>query len=139
MDTLQAAILRVKLRHLDAWTEARQANARLYGELLGAGTPLVSLPKPAAYQTRYVYHQFVVRSPERDGLRAYLKDCGVGNEIYYPLPLHRQVCFQDLGYKEGDFPESERAAREVVALPVYPGLSREDIAYVAEQLGKFQG
>jgi dTDP-4-amino-4,6-dideoxygalactose transaminase len=138
LDTLQAAILRVKLRRLDAWTEARQANARLYGELLGAGTPHVSLPRPAAYQTRHVYNQFVVRSPERDLLRACLKDHGVGNEIYYPLPLHRQVCFEDLGYREGDFPESERAAREVLALPVYPGLSCDDVAYVADVLGKFQ-
>jgi dTDP-4-amino-4,6-dideoxygalactose transaminase len=134
---LQAAILRVKLRHLDGWTEARQANARLYGELLGAGSPLVSLPKPAAYQTRHVYNQFVVRSPERDRLRAYLKEHGVGNEIYYPLPLHQQACFQDLGYREGDFPQSERAAREVLALPVYPGLSRDDVSYVAELLGTF--
>jgi dTDP-4-amino-4,6-dideoxygalactose transaminase len=139
LDTLQAAILRVKLRHLGAWTEARQANARLYRELLGMGSPLVSLPQPAAYQTCHVYNQFVVRSPERDRLRAYLKDKGVGSEIYYPLPLHLQVCFNDLGYREGDFPASERAAREVLALPIYPGLSRDDLSYVAELLGKFQG
>jgi len=138
LDTLQAAILRVKLRHLEAWTEGRQASARLYSELLGADTPLVSLPKPAAYQTRHVYNQFVVRSPQRDRLRAYLKDHGVGSEIYYPLPLHQQACFQDLGYREGDFPQSERAAREVLALPVYPGLSRDDLSYVAEVLGTFQ-
>jgi dTDP-4-amino-4,6-dideoxygalactose transaminase len=138
LDTLQAAILRVKLRHLDAWTGARQANARLYGEMLGAGTPLVSLPQPAAYQTCHVYNQFVVRSPQRDRLRTYLHDHGVGSEIYYPLPLHQQACFRDLGYHEGDFPESERAAREVLALPVYPGLSRDDISYVAELLASFQ-
>jgi dTDP-4-amino-4,6-dideoxygalactose transaminase len=138
LDTLQAAILRVKLRHLDDWTASRQANARFYGELLGAGTPLVSLPEPAAYQTRHVYNQFVVRSRERDRLRAYLKDHGVGNEIYYPLPLHQQACFQDLGYREGDFPASERAAREVLALPVYPGLKREDVSYVAELLANFR-
>jgi len=139
LDTLQAAILRVKLRHLDEWTAARQANARHYGELLGAGTPFVSLPQPAAYQTNHVYNQFVVRSPERDRLRAYLRDHGVGSEIYYPLPLHEQVCFQDLGYRKGDFPASERAAREVLALPIYPGLSREDLAYVAELLQNFEG
>jgi dTDP-4-amino-4,6-dideoxygalactose transaminase len=139
LDTLQAAILRVKLLHLDEWTEQRQANASLYRELIGAGTPLVSLPQPAPYQTRHVYNQFVVRSPQRDRLRAYLKDHCVGSEIYYPLPLHQQVCFQDLGYCEGDFPASERAAHEVLALPVYPGLSRDDLYYVAELLGKFEG
>jgi dTDP-4-amino-4,6-dideoxygalactose transaminase len=138
LDTLQAAILRVKLRHLDEWTAARRANARLYAELLGAGTPLVSLPQPAAYQTRHVCNQFVVRSPQRDRLRAYLKEHGVGNEIYYPLPLHQQACFQDLGYREGDFPQSERAARDVLALPVYPGLSRDDLSYVADLLGAFE-
>jgi dTDP-4-amino-4,6-dideoxygalactose transaminase len=138
LDTLQAAILRVKLRYLDEWTAKRQANAQMYCELLGAGTPFVSLPKPAAYQTRHVYNQFVVRSPQRDRLRAYLKEHGVGSEIYYPLPLHQQACFQDLGYREGDFPQSEGAAREVLALPVYPGLAREDLAYVAELLKTFQ-
>jgi dTDP-4-amino-4,6-dideoxygalactose transaminase len=138
LDTLQAAILRVKLRHLDEWTAARQANARLYSEMLGAGTAFVSLPQPAAYQTSHVYNQFVVRSARRDQLKEYLKAHGVGSEIYYPLPLHEQVCFQDLGYREGDFPVSERAAREVLALPIYPGLSREDLAYVAELLKAFE-
>ena len=139
LDTLQAAILRVKLRYLGAWTEQRQTNAWLYRELLGAGTPIISLPQPGAYQTRHVYNQFMVRSTKRDQLRAYLKDHGVGSEIYYPLPLHLQACFKDLGYREGDFPASESAAREVLALPVFPGLSRDDLSYVAELLGKFQG
>lgn len=138
LDTLQAAILRVKLRHLDEWTSARQTNARLYGETLGAGTPFVSLPQPAAYQTNHVYNQYVVRSALRNQLKEYLKAHGVGSEIYYPLPLHEQVCFQDLGYREGDFPVSERAAREVLALPIYPGLSREDLAYIAELLRAFE-
>ncbi len=139
LDTLQAAILRVKLKHLRAWTGQRQANARQYGELLGAGTPLVALPQPAVYQTGHVYNQFVVRCAQRDALRAYLTDHGVGSEVYYPLPLHQQSCFQDLGYLAGDFPISEKAAREVLALPVYPGLSRDDLTYVAELLTKFQG
>ncbi|MDR3719636.1 MAG: DegT/DnrJ/EryC1/StrS family aminotransferase [Bryobacteraceae bacterium] len=138
LDTLQAAILRVKLRHLDEWTAARQANAGIYGETLGAGTPYVSLPQPAAYQTNHVYNQFVVRSTRRDQLKEYLKANGVGSEIYYPLPLHEQICFQDLGYREGDFPVSEQAAREVLALPIYPGLSQEDLAYVAELLKAFE-
>ncbi|MGD0580201.1 MAG: DegT/DnrJ/EryC1/StrS family aminotransferase [Bryobacteraceae bacterium] len=139
LDTLQAAVLRIKLRHLDEWTEARQANARLYAQLLGAGTPLVALPVIAEYQTRHVFNQFVVRSPRRDALREYLRAHGVGSEIYYPLPLHRQVCFRDLGYKDGDFPVSEQAAHEVLALPVYPGLSAADIGYVAALLQEFRG
>ncbi len=139
LDTLQAAILRVKLRHLDEWTTARQANAKLYAELLTRGSALVTLPMIAEYQTRHVFNQFVVRSPRRDQLRAYLKEHGVGSEIYYPLPLHRQACFRDLGYQEGDFPASEQAAREVLALPVYPGLASEDVAYVAGLLRLFPG
>jgi dTDP-4-amino-4,6-dideoxygalactose transaminase len=139
LDTLQAAVLRIKLRHLDEWTEARQANARRYAELLGPGTPQVSLPVVADYQTRHVFNQFVVRSPHRDALREHLRAHGVGSEIYYPLPLHRQVCFRDLGYKEGDFPVSEQAAREVLALPVYPGLAAGDIDYIASLLQEFGG
>ncbi|MGO9241921.1 MAG: DegT/DnrJ/EryC1/StrS family aminotransferase [Bryobacteraceae bacterium] len=131
LDSLQAAVLRVKLRHLDEWTAARQANAGEYARLLGAGTKLVSLPALAPYQTRHVFNQFVVRSPYRDHLRDYLKARGVASEIYYPLPLHTQVCFGGLGYELGDFPVSEQAAREVLALPVYPGLSAADIGYVA--------
>ena len=139
LDTLQAAVLRIKLRHLDEWTEARQANARRYAKLLGPGTPQVSLPVVAGYQTRHVFNQFVVRSPHRDALREHLRAHGVGSEIYYPLPLHRQVCFRDLGYKEGDFPVSAQAAREVLALPVYPGLAPDDIEYVAALLQEFHG
>jgi dTDP-4-amino-4,6-dideoxygalactose transaminase len=139
LDTLQAAVLRVKLRHLDEWTATRQANARRYAELLGPDTPYVSLPTIADYQTRHVFNQFVVRSPRRDALREYLRVHGVASEIYYPLPLHCQVCFRDLGYKEGDFPASEHAAREVLALPVYPGLSAGDIGYIAGLLQEFRG
>ena len=139
LDTLQAAILRVKLRHLDEWTAARQSNAKLYFELMNTGAPMVTLPKVAEYQTRHVFNQFVVRSAQRDQLRAYLKSNGVASEIYYPLPLHQQACFRDLGYQEGDFPASEQAAREVLALPVYPGLASEDVAYVAGLLRSFPG
>lgn len=139
LDTLQAAILRVKLRHLDEWTTARQTNAALYSEILGIGASLVNLPTIAEYQTRHVFNQFVVRSARRDQLRTYLKDNGVGSEIYYPLPLHQQACFQDLGYHAGDFGESEQAAREVLALPVYPGLASQDIRYVAGLLQAFLG
>jgi dTDP-4-amino-4,6-dideoxygalactose transaminase len=138
LDTLQAAVLRVKLRHLDEWTAARQANARQYARWLGAGTKLVTLPQVADYQTRHVFNQFVVRSPYRDHLREYLKARGVATEIYYPLPLHIQACFFELGYDNGDFPVSEQAAREVLALPVYPGLSEADLSYVARLLKEYR-
>jgi len=137
LDTLQAAILRVKLRHLDSWTEARQNNAALYRRILSRlGAPL-TLPQVAPYQTRHVYNQFVVRCPNRDALRDYLKQHGVATEVYYPLPLHLQPCYKDLGYREGDFPVSEQAAREVLALPVHPGLSAEDIEYICHLVRSF--
>jgi dTDP-4-amino-4,6-dideoxygalactose transaminase len=135
LDSLQAAVLRVKFKHLDAETAGRQRNADRYRELL-AGLPVTS-PSAAPYQTRHVYNQFVIRAPRRDALRAYLLENGIGTEIYYPLSLHQQVCFQYLGYREGDFPESEKAAREVLALPIHSALSEEDIAYVCERIRAF--
>jgi dTDP-4-amino-4,6-dideoxygalactose transaminase len=117
LDSIQAAVLRVKFKYLDAETEGRQKHAERYRELLGgAGLP-ITLQQPAPYQTRHVYNQFIIRAPRRDELKAYLQENGVGSEIYYPLSLHQQVCFQDLGYRQGDFPESEKAARETLALP----------------------
>jgi dTDP-4-amino-4,6-dideoxygalactose transaminase len=137
LDTLQAAILLVKLKYLDAETAGRQKNADLYRSLLApAGLP-VTLPYPAEYQTRCIYNQFVIRSPRRDELKAWLNENGIGTEIYYPLPLHRQACFADLGYKEGDFPESERAASEVLALPIHSALSNDDIEYVCRKVKAF--
>jgi dTDP-4-amino-4,6-dideoxygalactose transaminase len=137
LDSLQAAILRVKLRRLDAWTEARQTNAALYRQLLGTDSP-VKLPAPASYQTRYVYNQFCVRCSDRDGLKEHLKEHGVGTEIYYPLPLHLQPCYRELGHSEGDFPASEQASREVLALPVHPDLAAGDIEYVCESIFSFR-
>jgi dTDP-4-amino-4,6-dideoxygalactose transaminase len=137
LDTLQAAILLVKLKYLDAETAGRQKNADLYRSLLApAGLP-VTLPYPAEYQTRCIYNQFVIRSPRRDELKAWLNENGIGTEIYYPLPLHRQACFADRGYKEGDFPESERAASEVLALPIHSALSNDDIEYVCRKVKAF--
>jgi dTDP-4-amino-4,6-dideoxygalactose transaminase len=129
LDALQAAVLRVKLRHLDAWTERRQSNARLYQDLL-ANAP-VDLPRPAPYQTRHVFNQFVIRTRERDAVRHHLASHGVGTEVYYPMPLHLQPCFSSLGYRSGDFPVSEALAYETLALPIYPELSEDDIAYVS--------
>ena len=135
LDTLQAAILRVKLRYLDAETAGRQKNAARYRANL-AGVP-VGLPVPAPYQTRHVYNQFVIRAPERDRLKAHLEENGVGCDIYYPLALHMQECFRDLGYRTGDFPESEKAAREVLALPIHSALAEEDVDYVSAQIRGF--
>jgi dTDP-4-amino-4,6-dideoxygalactose transaminase len=137
LDAVQAAVLRVKLRYLDGWTQRRQQHASLYRELL-QGTP-VKVATPAAYQTRHVWNQFVVRAPRRDELRAFLASEGIGSEIYYPLPLHLQKCFAGLGYREGDFPESEKAAREVLALPIQPELGGEAIERVAEAIRTFYG
>jgi dTDP-4-amino-4,6-dideoxygalactose transaminase len=137
LDSLQAAVLRVKLQYLDAESAGRQKNADRYREnLAGAGLP-IGLPQPASYQTRHVYNQFVIRAPRRDQLKAYLQENGVGSEIYYPLSLHQQACFRDLGYREGDFPESEKAAREVLALPVHSALADQDVDYVCQQIRAF--
>jgi dTDP-4-amino-4,6-dideoxygalactose transaminase len=136
LDALQAAVLRVKLRHLDEWTAGRQRNAELYRELL-AGAP-VRLPRPAATTTRHIYNQFVILSDRRDALQSYLAENGVGTEIYYPVPLHLQECFAGLGYRAGDFPVSERLARESLALPIYPELQADDIRYVCKTIRAFQ-
>ncbi len=137
LDALQAAVLRVKFPHLDGWSERRQENADLYRTLLSeSGAPVVS-PSVAAYQTRHIYNQFVIRCQDRDRLQKHLKDAGIGTEVYYPRPLHLQVCFQDLGYKPGDFPVSEKLAGDVLALPVNPEVSRDDIEYVCHSIQAF--
>lgn len=130
MDTLQAAILRVKRRHLAGWNESRRANALRYQGAL-ASTPLV-LPADAP---GHVWHHYVVRAPRRDELRAYLGERGIETEVYYPTPLHLQPCFP--GGREGDCPEAERACREVLALPVHPELAPEQLDYVSESIASF--
>ena len=137
LDTVQAAVLRVKLRHLDKETAGRQANADRWRSLL-AGTSVTMAPVPA-YQTRHVYNQFVIRSAQRDRLKAYLQENGVGTEIYYPLSMHQQACFQDLGYRLGDFPESERAAAESLAIPVHSALPVADMEYISGLIAAFHG
>jgi len=138
LDALQAAIVTIKLKYLDQWTQRRQENAKLYRNLFEQAnlTPHVVLPveKPG----RHVYNQFIVRIPGyRDPLLAFLKEKGVGSEIYYPVPLHLQECFKYLGYEPGDFPESEKAASETLALPVYPELTTEQITYVVDTVNQF--
>ncbi len=135
LDTLQAAVLRVKLKHLDEETAGRQKNAARYRELL-AGLPVRFSTVPA-YQTRHVYNQFVIRGPRRDELKLFLAEQGISTEIYYPLSMHQQACFQDLGYRPGDLPESEAAARESLALPVHSALPAADLEYVADCIRRF--
>jgi dTDP-4-amino-4,6-dideoxygalactose transaminase len=128
LDALQAAILRVKLRHLDRWSEARARNAALYDQLFEGARVGRPWRDPRA---RHIYNQYVIRAQQRDALRAHLADRGIGTEIYYPVPLHRQQCFATLGYAEGDMPQAETAARETLALPIYPELTEEQLRYVA--------
>lgn len=134
LDALQAAILQVKLRHLDFWTERRRQNAALYGDLLSDAPVVAPYIEPHNFS---IYNQYVICVEERDALRTFLKDNGVGTEIYYPLPLHMQKCYEHLGYRQGDFPEAEKAAAHSVAIPVYPELAEEKQRYVAKQIRTF--
>jgi len=130
LDGLQAALLRVKLPHLDAWNTRRQAVAAAYHRGL-AGLPGLTLPETVP-DREHVYHLFVVRCRERDALRAHLSDCGIATGIHYPAPLHLQPAFASLGHRPGDLPASEAAAREVLALPLYPELTDEAVAWVCD-------
>ncbi|HEX8688467.1 MAG TPA: DegT/DnrJ/EryC1/StrS family aminotransferase, partial [Pyrinomonadaceae bacterium] len=140
LDTFQAAVLRVKLPHLDAWSDARRERAGDYTRLMGeAGLSEFVTPPYVLEGARHIFHQYVVRVPaaRRDALLEHLRANGVGTKVYYPVPLHLQPCFAYLGYREGDFPESERAARETLALPMFPELTRGQQEYVVETLRRF--
>jgi dTDP-4-amino-4,6-dideoxygalactose transaminase len=136
LDALQAAVLDVKLDHLDAWNRARQRNADLYREALAG---IVTVPVQQPYQTSHVYNQFVIRCARRDELRKFLSESGVGTEVYYPLPLHLQPALVAYGYKAGDFPVSEQLSREVLALPIFAELTGEEIATVSGLIREFYG
>ena len=138
LDSLQAAVLRVKLGHIDEWTGARRRAAQRYRELLAEAAQGEGLVLPLDCPG-HVYNQFVIRSPERDRLQAFLSDRGVGTEIYYPLPLHLQECFESLGYRRGDFPHAEAAARCSLALPIYPEITLSQQQYVCGQIRGFGG
>jgi dTDP-4-amino-4,6-dideoxygalactose transaminase len=137
LDALQAAVLRVKLRYLDGWSAGRERNAGHYRTLMAKLAVPVIPAKPAVYQTRHVYNQFVIRCEQRDGLQAHLKKHGIGSEVYYPLPLHLQPCYSDLGHKKGDFPVSEKLASESLALPIHSELADEEIDHVCESVRAF--
>lgn len=135
LDELQAAILLLKLRYLEKWTEERRKNAKIYKELL-EDVKEITLPYEAE-DNHHVYHQFTIRAKKRDELREYLLSEGIQTMVYYPCPLHLQPAFSYLGYKEKDFPEAERAAKEVISLPVYPGLETQQIRRVANAIRRF--
>ena len=137
LDAVQAAVLQVKLALLEGWTEGRRENARFYDEAFAGVDGLVT---PAAGEgKRHIYNQYIVRTARRDELRAHLAEHGVGSAIYYPLSLHLQPCFADLGYREGQFPESERASKETLSIPVNPDLREDERAHVADTVRAFFG
>lgn len=145
IDALQAAVLNVKLRYLDEWSDERRANAAHYNRrfqesgLVARGvvrTP-ASVYEKGGDKRPHIYNQYTLRVKDRDGLLARLREAHVGAAIYYPLPLHLQECFRDLGHKKGDFPESEKAAAEVLSIPVYPELTDEQKDYVVETIAAF--
>jgi hypothetical protein len=136
LDALQAAFLRTKLRHLPEWTAMRRASAARYRAAL-AGAP-VTLP-PDLAGAAHTYHQFTIRAPERDRLQTFLRDRGIATRVYYPIPLHLQPCFEPLGHRLGEFPVSERLAAEVLSLPIYPGITAEQIDRVAGAVREFYG
>src|SRR5438034_931705 len=143
LDEIQAAILMVKLSYLDRWSAARRAAADFYRAEFQRGglAKRISLPaepyRDRGLTNHHIYHQYVIRTPQRDALREHLTRKEIGTAIYYPLALHEQECFRSLGYHAGDFPESERAARGTLALPIYPELSAEQQRYVAESIAEF--
>ncbi len=141
LDALQAAVLRVKLKYLDAWSEKRKANAARYRDLLtargltSAAGPVILPARIDGY--RHIYNQFVIMVDRRDDLRCHLSRADVGTEVYYPVPLHLQECYRYLGYKKGDFPHAEAAALRSLALPIYPELTAEMQQYVVDEIAAF--
>jgi dTDP-4-amino-4,6-dideoxygalactose transaminase len=143
IDSIQSAVLNVKLPHLDEWSAGRRARAAFYREAFAQHglAEIVTLPAEvhaaSGIVNHHIYNQFIIRAPRRDALRKHLQEAGVGTEIYYPLPLHLQECFRYLGYREGDFPEAEGAAHETLALPIFPELTEEQQRYVVERIAAF--
>ncbi len=145
LDGIQAAILTVKLKYIDDWNQARRAVAERYHTLFHTAGLAESGPYPThgvvlphqVPSTIHAWHQYVIRTPRRDALREFLASRSIGSEIYYPVPLHLQDALKSLGYREGDFPESERAAREVLALPLFPELREDEQQTVVSAIAEF--
>ena len=134
LDTLQAAVLRIKLCHLDTWNDARRRHAKLYHRLL-AGSEVVT-PTEASYADP-VWHLYVIRAAHRDALAKHLSNLGIASGMHYPIPIHLQPAYRNLGYKKGDFPVSEQYAEQILSLPLYPELAPSDVEYVAENIQNF--
>ena len=137
LDALQAAVLSVKLKHLDDWTAGRQRNADNYDELFAANCPGIAAPLRIE-GGHHIFNQYTIRVNNRDALRAHLNEHNIGSEVYYPVPLHLQECFSSLGYSRGDFPVSEEAAESVISVPVYPEVSKAQQQYVVETIASFK-
>ncbi len=135
LEALQGAILGVKLKHLEVWTKARQANANAYRQAL-EGIPQIQVPK-VRNGAGHVYHLFIIEAEHRDELRTFLEKREIATGLHYPVPLHLQPCFRNLGYKEGAFPRAERSSKRIVSLPMYPELTNEQIAYIADTIREF--
>jgi dTDP-4-amino-4,6-dideoxygalactose transaminase len=139
LDGFQGAVLRVKLKYLDDWTNKRMENASRYRELFTDVGLIEQIILPFERENvRHIYNQFVIRVPEkRDELRQFLTDNGIGTDIYYPVSLHLQECFEYLGYKQNDFPESEKASRETLAIPIFPEMTNEQQDYIVQKFVEF--
>ncbi len=138
LDALQAVVLHIKLKYLDQWTEGRRRNAAKYEQLFTQAGLLDRVTLPVTHPGNFhVYNQYTIRVSQRDDLRAYLKDKGVGTEIYYPLPMHLQNCYKDLGQKKGSFPISEQAAEQVLSLPIYAELTEAHLTSVVDTIAEF--
>jgi dTDP-4-amino-4,6-dideoxygalactose transaminase len=138
IDEIQSAVLNVKLKHLDAWSGRRQRNATIYDEAFENADLGKAVETPRPMQgVRHIFNQYVIRVRDRDRLRQHLMAAGVGTEIYYPVPLHLQECFEYLKHRKGDFPQSERAAEETLALPIFPELTEAQLHYVVSCVADF--
>ena len=136
LDAIQAAVVSAKLPHLDGWTAARQRNAKRYDRLFIESAVPIGLPAVAT--ERHIFNQYVIRVQRRDELQAHLQRCGIGTEVYYPVPMHLQECFKYLGHTVGAFTESERAASETLAIPISPELTEEQARYIVDSVREFR-
>jgi dTDP-4-amino-4,6-dideoxygalactose transaminase len=135
MSEFQAAVLNVKMKHIEEWTEMRRANAERYNTLLGEIEQIIAPSE--LKEVKHVYHLYVIRVKNRDKLQIFLKENGIATGLHYPIPLHLTQAYAPLGHKKGDFPVAEKLANEILSLPIYPGLTEEHIEYVCEKIKTF--